>query len=159
MLQSTAGMHYISTQVLSSQSIVSSSRSARLCSPWGGRRIGHWRTTWSTVCSSAPHSQAVREAMVSAAWSRCPGSMALRVRHNVSRLRRSSAGWTPARIGRLSAGVGRKHSSQFARRCWWQDRPFLSRVRHFFAKVCNAITRQPIELESCSNHLRIQQVF
>ena len=29
----------------------------------------------------------------------------------------------------------------------------------FFANVCNAITRQPIELESCSNHLRIQQVF
>jgi len=22
----------------------------------GDRWIGHWRTTWSTVCSSAPHS-------------------------------------------------------------------------------------------------------
>ena len=29
----------------------------------------------------------------------------------------------------------------------------------FFAKVCNAITPQPIKLESCSNYLRIQQVF
>jgi len=29
----------------------------------------------------------------------------------------------------------------------------------FFAKVCNTITRQPIELESCSNPLRIQEVF
>jgi len=26
--------------------------------------------------------------------------------------------------------------------------PIKSRVRHFFAKLCNAITRQPIELES-----------
>ena len=28
----------------------------------GGRWIGHWRTTWSTVCS-APHSQAAEEAI------------------------------------------------------------------------------------------------
>ena len=28
-----------------------------------------------------------------------------------------------------------------------------------FANLCNSITRQPIELESCSNPLRIQQVF
>ena len=26
--------------------------------PWRGRWIWQWRTTWSTVCSSAPHSQA-----------------------------------------------------------------------------------------------------
>jgi len=38
-------------------------------------------------------------------------------------------------------------------------KPFLSHMYHFFAKVCNATTRQPIELESCSNHLQIQQVF
>ena len=30
------------------------------CSPWG-RWIGHWMTTWSTVCSSAPHSQAAED--------------------------------------------------------------------------------------------------
>jgi len=32
----------------------------RPCRPWGGRWIWHRRTTWSTVCSSAPHSQAQR---------------------------------------------------------------------------------------------------
>jgi len=44
--------------MLSSHSIVSSSRTVRPCSPWGGRWIGLLRTTWLTVCSSAPHSQA-----------------------------------------------------------------------------------------------------
>jgi len=47
---------------------------------------------------------------VSAEWSRCPGSMARRARDSVAPLRRSSAGWMPARIERLSAGVGRRHS-------------------------------------------------
>jgi len=28
-----------------------------------------------------------------------------------------------------------------------------------FANLCNAVTRQPIELQSCSNPLQIQQVF
>ena len=46
---------------------------------------------------------------VSAEWSRCPGSMARRPRDSVAPLRRSSAGWMPARTGRLSAGVGRRH--------------------------------------------------
>ena len=41
--------------------------------------------------------------------SRCLGSMAQRARDSVAPLRRSSAGWTPARMGRLSAGVGRSH--------------------------------------------------
>ena len=41
----------------------SSSRTVRPCSPWGGRWIGHWRTIWLTVCSSAPHSQAAEEAI------------------------------------------------------------------------------------------------
>ena len=43
-------------QVMSSHSILSSSRTIMPGSPWEGRWIGHWRTTWSTVCSSAPHS-------------------------------------------------------------------------------------------------------
>ena len=47
---------------------------------------------------------------VSIEWSACPVSMPRRARDNVAPLRRSSAGWTPARIGRLSAGVGRR---------WW----------------------------------------
>jgi len=46
---------------------------------------------------------------VNAEWSRCPGSMALRARDSVAPERRSSAGSMPTRIGRLSAGVGRRH--------------------------------------------------
>ena len=49
------------------------------------------------------------DGQVSAEWSRCPGSMARRARDNVAPLRRSSAGWMPARMGRLSDGVGRRH--------------------------------------------------
>jgi len=45
--------------VLRSHSIFSSARTVRPCSSWGGRWIGHLRTTWSAVCSSAPHSQAI----------------------------------------------------------------------------------------------------
>jgi len=48
-------------------------------------------------------------AQVSAEWSRCPGSVARRARDNAAPLLRSSAGWMPARMGRLSAGVGRRH--------------------------------------------------
>jgi len=46
---------------------------------------------------------------VSAEWSRCPGSMARRPWASVAPLRRNSAGWMPARIGMLSAGVGCRH--------------------------------------------------
>ena len=46
---------------------------------------------------------------VSAEWSRCLGSMARRARDNVVPLRRSSGSWIPTRIGRFSAGVGRRH--------------------------------------------------
>ena len=46
---------------------------------------------------------------VSAELSRCPGSMARRPRDSVFTLRRSSAGWIPARIGTLSAGIGCRH--------------------------------------------------
>ena len=46
---------------------------------------------------------------VSAEWSRCRGSMARRPRDSVVPLRRTSAGWMLARIGRLSAGVGRRY--------------------------------------------------
>jgi len=49
------------------------------------------------------------DVQVSAEWSRLPASVARRARDSVAPLRRSSAGWMPARIGRLSAGVGRKH--------------------------------------------------
>jgi len=52
---------------------------------------------------------AAPDGRVSAEWSRCPGSMARRPRDSVALLRRSSAGWMPARIERLSAGVRRRH--------------------------------------------------
>jgi len=47
---------------------------------------------------------------VSAEWSRCPSSMERSARDSVAPLRRTSAGWTHATIGRLSTGVGRTHS-------------------------------------------------
>ena len=50
------------------------------------------------------------DGQVSSEWSRCPGSMARRARDSVAPLRRSSAGWMPATVGRLFAGIGRKHS-------------------------------------------------
>jgi len=46
---------------------------------------------------------------VSAEWSRCPDSMARRAGDSVAPVRRSSAGWMPTRVGRLSDGVGRRH--------------------------------------------------
>jgi len=61
-LQTTASPHWISGQVLSIHSIVSSSRTIRPCRLRGGRWSGHWRTTWSTVCSSVLRSQAAEEA-------------------------------------------------------------------------------------------------
>jgi len=56
-VQTTSWPHKISGEMLRSHSVVSSSRTVRPCSPWGGWWIGHWRTTWSTVCSSAQHPQ------------------------------------------------------------------------------------------------------
>ena len=46
-------------------------------------------------------------AQVSAEWSRCLGSMARRARDSVTP--RSSTGWIPRRIGRLTASIGRRH--------------------------------------------------
>jgi len=39
-------------------------RTVRPCSPWEGRWIGHWKTTWSTIGSFAPHSQATEEVIL-----------------------------------------------------------------------------------------------
>ena len=50
-----------------------------------------------------------RDVQVSVEWSRCQGAMTGRARNNAAPLLRSSAGWNPARIGRLSAGVRRRH--------------------------------------------------
>jgi len=58
-------------------------------------------------CLDLRRRAAAPDERVSTEWSRCPGSMARSP--SVAPLRRSSAGWIPARIGRLSAGVGRRH--------------------------------------------------
>jgi len=50
-------------EVLSNHSVVPSSRTVRTCSPWGGRWIGQWKTTSSTVGPSAPYSQSAEEAI------------------------------------------------------------------------------------------------
>ena len=55
-------------------------------------------------CRAFPTGERVR-----AEWSRSPGHAARCVRDNVAPLKRSSTGWMPARIGRLSAGLGRNH--------------------------------------------------
>jgi len=63
----------------------------------------------SNGCLDLRRRTSALDGRVSVEWSRCPGSMAQRARDSVAPLGRSSAGWMPARIGRLSAGVGRRH--------------------------------------------------
>jgi len=55
-------------------------------------------------CNSNPHG-----VEMGAEWSRRSGSMARPPRDIVTPLRRSSAGWMPVSIRRLSSGAGRKH--------------------------------------------------
>ena len=53
-------LHYLNQMlavVLLSQHRVSSSKTVRPRAPCGARCIGHTVSTWSTVCSEAPHSQ------------------------------------------------------------------------------------------------------
>ena len=47
--------------------------------------------------------------LMRAGWSRFPGPMARRAGESAALLRRNPARWMPAVIGRLSAGVGRRH--------------------------------------------------
>jgi len=54
----TARLHEISGHRLRSHLLVSSAHPLQ----WWGRWNGHWMTTRSTVCSSAPHSQAAERA-------------------------------------------------------------------------------------------------
>ena len=60
-------------------------------------------------CLDLRHRASALDGQVSAEWSRCPGSMTLRARESMSPLRRISASWMLARMGRLSAGVGHRH--------------------------------------------------
>jgi len=55
-----------------------------------------------------PHAS-VLDGWVSTECSRCPRSMERHPRDSVAPLQQSSAGWMPARIARLSAGVGCRH--------------------------------------------------
>jgi len=61
----------------------------------------------ANVCLDLRCRSFARGGQVSTEWSRCPGSIARNARESVALLRRSSAGWLPARIGKLSAGAGR----------------------------------------------------
>jgi len=74
--------------------IIHSSSTVRPCSPWWGRWIRQWRTTWSTACSSVPHSQAAEEAipyLYKQEWKR----------PNLVQRRLS---WTQALLGRVIPG-------------------------------------------------------
>jgi len=81
--------------VLSNHLIVSWFRTVRPCSPRGGRWIRHSRTTWSKVCSSAPHSQAAEGAIPHLC--KQEGNVPTPVRRRLSR-------WTHAVLGRVIPG-------------------------------------------------------
>jgi len=51
-------------------------------------------------------------------WRRCPDPMARRARDRVACLWRSSAGWMPARTGRLSPNAGRRHPFTVCKASW-----------------------------------------
>ena len=74
-------------------------------------------------CLDLKRSAVPLDGRVSAEWSRCLGSIARRARDSVAPLRWSSAGWMPAKIGRLSAGVGCRHPVARHRWlwCWWGE--------------------------------------
>jgi len=65
--------------------------------------------TGTNGCLDLRHCAFARNGQVSAEWSRCPVFMAWRARNSVTPLRRSLACYMPARMVRLSAGVGRRH--------------------------------------------------
>jgi len=63
------------------------------------------------------------DGQASTEWSRCPSSMTQRARDSMAPLQQSSAGWMPARMGRLSTGVGRRHPVTF--RLGTEERDFV----------------------------------
>ena len=115
---------------------------------------------------------AVPDGRVSAEWSRCPGSMARRPRDSVAPQRRTSAGWMPARIGRLSAGVGRRHlvtihkaslmvgSIRRVWALWHQTGAQYSAVKWTRARVavCNVVALAP-QTEPASHLKSAQRVM
>jgi len=105
--------------MLSSHSIVSSSRNVRPCSPWWGRWIGHWRTTWSTVCISPPHSQAAEEAICHfyKQWQKCLTPARRRLSRTQAVLRRVAPEmWVRVSGMKIRSLVGLSTHSAFH---WW----------------------------------------
>jgi len=88
----SAGFHWWSTQSAARMLLLSDERIS--CCAAG--------TNW---CLDLRRRTSALDGRVSTEWSRCPGFMARRARERVAPLRRSSAGWMPACIARLSAGV------------------------------------------------------
>ena len=115
-LQTTAWPHYIFGQVLSSHSIFSSFRIVRPCSPSGSQWIGYWRTTWSTACSSAPHSQAAEEAIphLYKHERKCPTPVRRRLSRTHAILGRVIRGGVPGMKMRGLVGLS-AHSAFY----WW----------------------------------------
>ena len=60
-------------------------------------------------CLHLRHHALALDRQMSAEWSRFSGSMAQCAKDSVAPLQWSLAGWMPARIGRLSSGVGCRH--------------------------------------------------
>jgi len=105
--------------VLSSHSNISPSRTVRPCSPRGGRRIGHWRTTWSSVCSSTPHSQAAEEAIphLYRQERKRPKPVRRRLRRTQALLGKfTPKGWVPVSWMKLRSLAGLSAHSAFH---WW----------------------------------------
>ena len=74
--------------------------------PWMNLWVVEQQVQMDVSIWDAVHSHSMG---VSAEWSRCLSSGAQRASDSVAPLWQSSAGWMPARIERLFAGVGRRH--------------------------------------------------
>ena len=68
-----------------------------------------WPPAGTNMCLDLSWRTILLDGQVRAEWSRCPCFRGYRARDSVAPLWRSPAGWMPARIGRLSTGVGRRH--------------------------------------------------
>jgi len=108
---------------------------------------------------------AAPDGRVSAEWSRCPGSMARHPRDSVAPLPRSLADWMPARIGRLSAGEGRRHPVTMHKvslmvasirrvRALWQTGAQYSAVEWTRARMAVRNVVAPAPQPETASHLR-----
>ena len=73
-------------------------------------------------------------------------SVARHPRDSVAQLRRSSAGWMPARIGRLSAGIGRRHPVTI-RKASLMAR-MITAARNRSAVLCSRWTRDRVAVRN-----------